>query len=64
MIIAMILLYVIPLVGCFWTFNKCSITYIVNTFKNRDEMLISALIPIVNLIILYFNLKDIIKNEL
>lgn len=64
MVIIMILLYIIPLIGCLWTFNKCSIVYIVNTFKSRDEMLLSALIPVVNIVILYFNLKDMIKNEL
>lgn len=60
----MLILYIIPLIGCLYTYDKCSITYIVNSFSTRNEMLMAALIPILNIYVLYKNLKDIIKNEL
>ena len=60
----MLILYIIPLIGCLYTYDKCIITYIVNSFSTRNEMLMAALIPILNIYVLYKNLKDIIKNEL
>lgn len=60
--IILFILYIVIVIGCFYTYNKLSIPYILNTYRTPGEMIFMAIFPILNILTLVENIKTI-RNE-